>query len=142
VSLFVDTNLLVYAYDRGAGPKQQVAAELIAELASELVVSTQVLAEFYWVVTRRLDPPLAPAMARQAVDHLAVLPVVPTDAALVLRAIDTSQTHALALWDALIVEAAAAGGCAQLLTEDMNPGQIIRGVELVNPFEPGVFGNQ
>jgi predicted nucleic acid-binding protein len=126
VSLFVDTNLLVYAYDRGAGPKQQVAAELIAELASELVV----------------DPPLAPAMARQAVDHLAVLPVVPTDAAMVLRAIDTSQTHALALWDALIVEAAAAGGCAQLLTEDMNPGQIIRGVELVNPFEPGVFGNQ
>jgi predicted nucleic acid-binding protein len=135
VSVFVDTNVFVYAYDRSAGAKRETAARIIAERTAELVVSTQVLAEFYWVTTRRLDPPLDPTAARQAAGHLAVLPVVPTDAALVLRAIDTSRSQGISMWDALIVEAAVSGGCDQLLTEDMNTGQIIRGVRLVNPFD-------
>lgn len=136
MNLFADTNVLVCAFDRSAGSKRDAAATLIAERAHQLVVSTQVLAEFYLVTTRRLDPPLQPATAREAVAHLAVLPVVPTDAAMVRRAIDTAQGDHISLWDALVIEAAVAGGCGQLLTEDMNGGLIIRGVEVVNPFDP------
>jgi predicted nucleic acid-binding protein len=60
--------------------------------------------------------------------------VVPFDRSLVLAAVSTADRHQLALWDALIVEAAVAGGCDRLLTEDLNHGQTIRGVQVENPF--------
>lgn len=134
MSVFLDTNVVVYAFDAGAPEKNSVARQVLRDTASEAVISTQVLAEFFWVVTRRLDPPLDPVTAREAAADLATLPVVPTDRSLVSSAIETSIEHHLSLWDALIVEAALAGGCEQLLTEDLGDGQIVRGIEVVNPF--------
>ncbi len=97
-------------------------------------MSAQVLSEFYWVVTRRLRSALAHRDAPAATRFLAQLPVVPIDVVLVLGAIDTARSYRLAYWDALIVEAAATGGCETLYTEDLGHGARIRGVEVMNPF--------
>ncbi len=135
MTAFVDTNVFVYVHDHGSGEKRIRARDLLLARPSELVVSTQVLAEFFWVTTRKLEPPLPPDVARHATTELAALPVVPVDRRLVLAALDTSREVGISLWDAQIVEAAAAAGCDTLFTEDLGAGQIIRGVEIVNPFD-------
>jgi predicted nucleic acid-binding protein len=135
VTAFLDTNIAVYAHDHSSGPKQEAAAAVIAARADELVVSTQVLAEFYWVTSRRLEPPLPHDAARDATAALGALPVVSTDAALVLAAIDCAAVNHIALWDAMIVTAARRAGCDEILTEDLNDGQVIDGVLITNPLQ-------
>ena len=134
MATFVDTNVVVYAFDAGSGAKREVAQRVLADPDTELVLSAQVLTEFYWVVTRRLTPALPHRDAAEAVNALARLRIVPTDTALVRSALVTADGYRLALWDALIVEAAVVAGCQTLLTEDLNAGQPINGVEIVNPF--------
>jgi predicted nucleic acid-binding protein len=134
MAAFVDTNVAVYVHDHGSPKKRRRAAELFAQPPDRLVVSTQVLSEFYWAVTRKLDPPLRDDLALEALRALGALPVVAMDRELVLSAVDTATRHRLALWDALIVEAAARSGCERLFTEDLNDGQEIRGVLVENPF--------
>jgi predicted nucleic acid-binding protein len=134
VTAFLDTNIAVYAHDHGAGAKQATAAGVIVERADDLVVSTQVLAEFYVATTRRLEPPLPHEAAQAATTRLAALPVVSTDGALVLAAIDTAATSNISLWDAMIIAAARRAGCSEVLTEDLNHGQDIEGIRITNPL--------
>ena len=131
---FVDTNVLVYAFDASATVKQQRAWRIFEEDYRRLVISTQVLAEFYVAVTRKLASPLPLGDAEQAVDALARLSVVATDAALVVAAVETSRRHRLSLWDSLIVQAAKISGCGRILSEDLQTGATIEGVAIVNPF--------
>lgn len=134
MAAFVDTNIAVYVHDHGSPEKRKRAVELFMAPPDRLFISTQVLSEFYWTVTRKLSPPLSVDSAKEALEQLAKLPVVTVDRALVLRAVDTADRHQLALWDALIIEAAVASGCDRLFTEDLNHGQEIRGVRVENPF--------
>lgn len=134
MTAFLDTNIAVYAHDRSEGPKRRRARETIAARASELVVSSQVLAEFYTATTRRLDPPLTADQARDAATALAALPVVAADGDMVLSAIDTAHHADISIWDALIVQAARRAGCDEILTEDLNDGQVIEGVRIHNPL--------
>lgn len=133
---FIDTNIFVYAVDESPSErrKHDISAHLLAEDKSARAVSTQVLQEFYVTVTRTLNTLMSPERAGQAVRRMSTLDVVRLDESLVLEAISTSQAAMMSLWDALIVEAARAAGCARILTEDLSHGQVIRGVEVVNPF--------
>ena len=131
---FVDTNVLVYAFDLGDERKRQVALDLLDDASLRPVVSTQVLLEFYWTVTLKLDPPLAAVEAHDVVRHLSEGEVVPTDAALVDEAIALARRHGLALWDAAIVVAAKRAGCDELVTEDLGDGATIDGVKVRDPF--------
>jgi len=126
--------VFVYLYDHADAEKQRIARATLTDAAEEIVISTQVLSEFFWVVTRKLN--LDPRVAREGVRQMATLRVVPVDHRLVLRATDTVLTSRLSIWGALIVEAAAAAGSDRLLTEDLNAGQIIRDVRITNPFIP------
>ena len=130
--VFVDTNVFVYAYDGNEPAKRVAAHRALVGHRADIVVSTQVIAEFYVVATAKLG--LEAAAAHEAARHLAALPVVPVRAPMVMRAIDTSISNDISIWDAMIVEAAVEGGCSRLLTEDLNPGQVLRGVEIVDPF--------
>ena len=133
-SVFLDTNIVVYAFD-GADPvKQRIAIEVL-ETGDRLVVSTQVLLETWWVLTRRLAEPLDEDQASKVIDELCALPVVSTDPELVQRAIETSRRFSIALWDALIIEAARVSGCRRLLSEDLQSGQDFEGIVVENPFE-------
>lgn len=131
---FVDTNVLVYAFDAGAPEKRARAQAMLSQSDTELVVSAQVLQEFYWVVTRKLSPTVPADVAREAVRQFTLGPVVSLDAGLVVQAIDLARQHDLALWDAAIVVAAQRARCDTLLTEDLHQGQIFGEVTVRNPF--------
>ncbi len=133
---FLDSNVLVYSVDESPAEKVKhtLAAGLLSAPAEDLVVSAQVLQEFYVVTTRKLKSPLSEERAAKAVRALAKLDVVGVDVPLVLAAVDTSRTAKISLWDALIIEAAGRAGCSRVLSEDLNTGQVIRGVRIENPF--------
>ena len=132
---FVDTNVLQYLCDVREPVKGRVAEETLRSLKlGELVLSTQVLQEFVWNVTRKLDPPLPPEEAAQAVAELARNPVVTLDPPLILAAIARSSADGVAFWDALVVEAALSAGCTRLLTEDLQHGRRFGALVVENPF--------
>lgn len=133
---FVDTNVLVYAHDRDEPEKQAVALRLLEHHAHELVISTQVLTEFYVATTRKLTSPLEPTTAAEQVDELARGTVVIVDVELVLDAVTLSQERQLSLWDALIIRAAQRGGCDTVLTEDLQDGAEFDDLVVRNPFGP------
>jgi predicted nucleic acid-binding protein len=132
---FLDTNILVYVFDRDEPAKAARATELLEEAPpGGIALSAQVLNEFYVVATNKLKRPLDSLAAARAVDWLALLEVVPLDAALVKAAIEIGRTAQISHWDALIVASAAAAGCTLLLTEELNDGQTIASVRVENPF--------
>lgn len=133
VADFIDTNVLVYAFDNDEPAKQARARELMRQ-RPDAVVSTQVLLEWYSVVTRKFTPPMPPDVAVQAMASLAELDVIPADAELVVRAAKTSSAHQISIWDAMIIETASLAGCETLLSEDLSDGVTIRGVTIRNPF--------
>jgi predicted nucleic acid-binding protein len=131
---FVDTNVLVYAIDDADPVKRDRAREELGDATEQLVLSAQVLSEFYVVATRKLAKPLPEHDAAEAVRDLARLPVVVADAELVIAAIGLSQRAQISFWDAQIVAAAAAAGCDRLLTEDLSDGAELSSVRIENPF--------
>ncbi len=130
---FLDTNVVVYAFDLADTRRQRLAVEVL-ESDRDLVISTQVLLEAWWVLTRKLASPLSAEVARDVIEQLGQLPVVSTDRQLVLAAIDTAQTSQITIWDALIIEAARSAGCSRVLSEDLQHGQDFGGVAVENPF--------
>ncbi|MGO9319354.1 MAG: PIN domain-containing protein [Solirubrobacteraceae bacterium] len=136
---FLDTNVLVYLFDHDEPAKTRLARELLKQAKpGELVLSAQVLSEFYVVVTRKLKRPLTEEVATQAIDWLSLLQVGALDATLVKAAIQTSRSSQVSYWDALIVASAAAARCERLLTEDLNDSQVIGSVRIENPFRETV----
>jgi len=133
---FVDTNVLVYAYDRDDPEKHERAVAVLTELWDDRlgVVSTQVLQEFYVTVTRKLSRPLSRTDARAVVNTMRHWPVQPIDADDIVEASELEQRHRLSFWDALIVTAAKRSGAERLLTEDLQHGRRIAGLVIENPF--------
>lgn len=135
-TIFIDTNVLVYAHDRSETRKQPLAQALLDDLWRQRTgtLSTQVLQEFYVVATRKFDPPLRRAAAREIVALYSQWPTVQVDVALILAASKLEERHTLSFWDALIVEAARRAGAARLLTEDLQTGRQIGDIKINNPF--------
>ncbi len=131
---FLDTNILVYSDDGNAPKKKAKAKELIIKCIQQKsgVISTQVLQEYFSVVTRKFR--IDTGIARQKIEFFAHMDIIPIEYNLILTAIDVHQLHAISFWDALIVQAALASQCSVLYTEDMQHGLRIRGLEIVNPF--------
>jgi predicted nucleic acid-binding protein len=134
--VFLDTNVVVYAFDADAPRKQELAREILHQEGNKgnAVVSTQVLQEFYVSVTRKLAVPLDAETAFEATRALAELQLVQVDVPLVLRAARLSSREQLSFWDALIVGAAATAGCKRLYSEDLQDGRDIEGLRIANPF--------
>ena len=136
MKFFFDTNVLVYLFDADSPDKRKKARvffEKHAE-AGDILLSTQVLQEFYVTVTRKLARPLDAAAAADAVSSFAELPLVQIDSELIVSAIHRSRNHQLSFWDALIVQAAIEGHASTLYSEDMQHGLALDSLRLVNPF--------
>lgn len=132
---FLDTNVLVYAFDGADPAKQEIAQGVLRDsVADSLVISSQVLSEFFVVVTRQLVTPLALDVAAAAVHQFSALQVIPTDSALVRKAIEHVETDQVSYWDALIVAAALQARCTTLLTEDLQAGRRLGSLQISNPF--------
>lgn len=133
---FVDTNILLYAYDHSEPLKQAKAQTLLEALwqRREGCLSVQVLQEFYVNATRKLSKCLASTIARQVIDDYAQWIVhVPTTSD-VLAAIDLHQAHQVSFWDAMVLKSALELGCSIVWSEDLNPGQRFEALEVRNPL--------
>lgn len=133
---FVDSNVLVYAHDRGAGERHRIAADLVRRLWEERsgVLSTQVLQETWVNLRRKAKRPLLRHEALELIEDYARWEVVVNTAETVVDAIGIEERYGISFWDALIVQAAQSAGVERLLSEDMNAGQSYGGVVVINPF--------
>ena len=131
---FLDTNVLAYAADRRNPEKQGIARRLLRDRAKAQtgVISTQVLQEYYVVATAKLG--FDPVRAKRHVRKWQNFELITVSCRLIEEAIDISMGNQISFWDSLILGCARSAQCEQLLTEDMNDGQMIHSVRIVNPF--------
>ena len=127
---FLDTNVLVYAFDEGEPEKREVARRLVEEhlIEGDGMLSVQVLREFY-SATRKPTHPLPIEKAVEAVGYLATFLPIAEDARMVVGAVRRSRELTLSFWDA-----ALRGGADRLLSEDLQHGQWIEELVVENPF--------
>ena len=138
--LFVDTNVLVYAFDQRFPAKRSLAIDLLTTLAARDLgaVSAQVLGGFLTAVTRRLPDPLTLVEAEQAVSgFVRFWTVYDLTSATILHAIHGMRRYQLPYWDALIWATASLNGASHVLSEDFSDGALIEGVRILNPLRPG-----
>ena len=134
VKIFVDTNLLVYSMDHNDPGKKEKSRQVLRKVRDEYrgVISTQVMQEFYVAATRKLG--VDAMLTKNIIKQFENFEVVIISPEIIYEAIDCSITSQLSFWDALIIVSAERAKCREVWTEDLNPGQIIRGVKVVNPF--------
>ncbi|MBK7053005.1 MAG: PIN domain-containing protein [Rhodoferax sp.] len=131
---FIDTNILIYAEASDEPIKQQAALTLLKQLfeTGTGVLSTQVLKEYCNVALKKLK--LAPEHIRAQLDLYELFEVVQVTPPLIRSALDLHQTRRLAFYDALVLASAQTAGCTVLYSEDMNAGEVVGGVQIVNPL--------
>jgi predicted nucleic acid-binding protein len=136
-SILVDTNVLVYAYDKTAGTKQQQALTVLDTIVKHnaAALSTQVLAEFYVTVTRKIPYPLTPAEARTRIENYVLSwPIIELSGLIILEATRGVEIYHLSFWDAQIWAAARLNQIPLVFSEDFNTGASLEGVRFINPF--------
>jgi predicted nucleic acid-binding protein len=134
---FLDSNVLLYQFDRKALQKQSVAREIIANALTtrSAIISFQGVQETLNVLTRKLPVPMAELDVQDVLNNMLIplMRVMPS-AALYTDALRIAQRFKFSFYDALVVAAAQSAGCKRLLTEDMQHGDVIDGLRIVNPF--------
>jgi predicted nucleic acid-binding protein len=137
--VLVDTNVLVYAYDRSEPVKQQQALNILNHLAlrGSAALSTQILAEFFVTVTRKIAEPLSVGDAYLRLEnYLQSWLVVETSGLVVLEAARGVRDYQFNFWDAQVWAVARLNQIATIFSEDFNTSSTIEGVRFVNPFAP------
>lgn len=134
--IFLDTNIIVYAYDRTAGRKHEVALEILVDAwnSGNGVISTQVLQELFLTLTRKIPNPLTIPEARKIIADLLKWDVVILNGDTILEAIEIHAKHKFSFWDSMVISAALQGGADLLYTEDLH-GITIDALTVKNPFE-------
>jgi predicted nucleic acid-binding protein len=134
--VFIDTNILTYAYDLRNEGKRKLAIAIIEKLWREGtgVVSTQVLQEFYRVATQKMNPAMSHEEARAIIWGYGEWCSVETDAQLLVSASLLHERHNVQWWDAIVLAGAMRSGAKTLLSEDMQHGQQFGLVTVRNPF--------
>ncbi len=132
--IFIDTNLFVYTIDKKDIAKQNVARSFIRKLVDNHipVISTQVVQEFYVVATGKLKADKL--IVKNIIHNFNNMELVGIDMELIEQAIDISVLSKISFWDSLIIAAAEKANCEYVVSEDLNAGQLYRGVKLLNPF--------
>jgi len=133
---FLDTNIIVYAFDSSAKRKNEIARQILVDLwnSREGLISTQVLQEFYVTITQKIPKPLDRKLAIQVIQDLLRWDVIINDGDAIIEAIDIQTKHKFSFWDAMIIQAAIKGGAELILSENLASGRRIQGVTLKNPF--------
>lgn len=131
---FIDTNVLIYAEASDEPAKRQAALALIKQLYENAsgVLSTQVLQEYCNVALKKLKLPAAHLRAQlDLYEQFEVIQITP---ALIRAGLDLRQTRSVSFYDAIILASAQTAGCSELFSEDFNTGEMICGVQIINPF--------
>ena len=131
---FIDTKILIYTDDADSPEKQAIAVGLIESgwQNGNAVLSTQVLQEYFSASTRKLKLPAEKAQRKiELLSHLEIASIEHQD---IVRAIELHRLHSFSFWDSLIVRMAQKTGCTVLYSEDMQHGQKLSGLRIINPF--------
>lgn len=131
---FIDTNVLIYAEASDAPLKQQLALALVKRLYEDAqgVLSTQVLQEYCNVALKKLK--LSAQHVRSQLEMYEQFEVIQVTPAIIHAGLDLHQTRSVSFFDAIILASAHTAGCGVLYSEDMNTGETMLGVRIVNPF--------
>jgi predicted nucleic acid-binding protein len=132
--IFIDTNVLLYTVDPSNSVKRRKARTIVKSLlnSGSAVISAQVAQEFVSIATKKLK--ISPAIVRRVLEQFENFRFISVELSIIQDALDCSVMSQISFWDALIVCSARDAGCKELLTEDLNHLQLIRGVRVVNPF--------
>lgn len=132
---FFDTNILLYTDDSKSPEKQTQALALLKSgwQTGNVVISTQVLQEYFSAATRKLSVPVETVRSKIELlnTRASVFSIAPDD---IVQAIDLHRLHSFSFWDSLIVRMAQKSACTVLFSEDMQDGRVIGNVRIVNPF--------
>jgi predicted nucleic acid-binding protein len=134
---FLDTNILIYAFDKGDPDKRRLAQDLLRRaLLGHMVISTQVLAEFAATMLHKLSPAASPQQVSAILDSLAPIKLIIPDGDIVRRAVEVRARYGLHFYDGMVVAAAErGGGCGRIWSEDLNSGQKYFQIVVENPFK-------
>ncbi len=134
--IFLDTNVIIYAYDVSAGEKNKKATNILIDLWNSGlgVISTQVLQEFFFTITKKIPKPLDIKSAKKIVNDFLKWNLVVNDGESILDAIEIQLRYKYSFWDSLIIESAVKGRASFLFSEDLSDGQQIDGITIKNPF--------
>lgn len=134
---FIDTNILVYAYDTSEPEKQQSALSILDSLMipQRGYISTQVLSEFIVVVTEKIPNPLTLEQAERSIHRLCQsLIVLQINEAIIIEALRGVKVHHLSFWDSMIWATAKLNQVGIVLSEDFSTNSVIEGIRFVNPL--------
>jgi len=132
--VFFDTNIFLYAHDNNNPGKRGIARDLILNefKTGNCAVSTQVLAEFFQIYVGKLKMPYINAV--KELHFMSRCSVIEQTISLIVSGAALYSQHSLSFWDSMILAAAIKASAEILYTEDMNSGQEIEGVKIINPF--------
>ena len=132
---FLDTNILLYAYDPSDRRKQLIAKDLLRNaVAGHLVASTQVLAELSSTLLHKISPPAPPKQLKAILNALAPIRLILPDGDIVRRAVEVQAEYGVHFYDGMIIAAAERAGCQRIWSEDLNTGQRYFGIVVEDPF--------
>ena len=132
---FLDTNVLVYAYQFTDPEKQRVAQDLVRRaVVGKFTISSQVLSEFASTLLHKFSPPASAQAVIALLDRLSPIKLIAPDGDLIRRAVEAHVSYGLHFYDGMIIAAAERGGCERILSEDLNAGQKYFGITVTNPF--------
>lgn len=137
--IFFDTNILLYAGDSQNPGKQAKAREILTSINTKNsgVISTQILQEYYVIEVKKFKRnPLIVKQILKTWEQFEVITITPS---LIEEAIDISLLNKFSFWDSLVIAAACFAKCTQLITEDLQHGQTIRGLKIINPFSHDLY---
>lgn len=137
-SLLVDSNILIYAYDKSAGKKYLIAKELLKErwLKQDGFLSIQNLAEFYHVTTKKINKKLNPGQVKQIIlDLVRGFSIIKYDQNTIINAINNQLAYKIEFWDSLIVSAMEENSISTIITENEKDFKKIKWLKIINPFK-------
>lgn len=137
-SYFIDTNIFVCTFDSGEPKKRERARSIIKTALKDGkgCISIQVVQEFFNVATKKFEKPMSVLDAKAYLEKIFMqLNVVYPSFDFIASGLDLSATTQYSFYDSLIISAALKANCSTLYSEDMQDGQIIRELKIVNPFK-------
>lgn len=134
--VFLDTNVIVYAFDNSAGDKHVIAKQIISDLwkSKKGIISTQVLQELFVIITAKIQNPIDVDKASAIINDFSTWDVIVNDTDSIDNAIKLHKKYGYSFWDSLIIDSAISGGAKLLLSEDLSHKQVINSLEISNPF--------
>lgn len=137
----IDTNILVYAYDRSEIEKQMKAADILDMLTQNNAgaLSIQTLSEFFVVTTKKIPSPLTIDEAHSSItNYIRSWQIIDVNSFIVLEAIRGVKAHNFSYWDSMIWAAARMNQISAVLSEDFSDNSVVEGVRFINPFKQKV----